>query len=215
MDIGLMVNTKWVVGALNQAGECWVIDYGLASGPLEALHLLRTKTYPCPSTGEQQRIQMGWLDCRYRMKEVFDTCLASRRTLFPTMGMPDGQSLRAIAWTRVPGQPRDFGILQFRDSDAKYDLYMDCIKDQRPPGLFLPEDTDEKFIRELSQEHLIRDPRTKKPLFGKPRGPQHWGDAVKILRVGWDDLVKGRLTQRSALPEDPAVEEAAAPPVSS
>ena len=124
------------------------------------------------------------------------------------MGMKDTQSPRSIAFAQVPGYGPDFKVIQCRDSDAKYDLYIDRIKDLRPPGLFLPEDTEEKFMRELTQERLVIDPSTSKAAWPKPKGPNHGGDAIKYALTGWDAMTGGKLSQRSALPPEPAIEPA-------
>jgi hypothetical protein len=199
VDIGLYVNTRWVVLALNRLFQAWLIDYGNGGGPLDALALMRTKSYPCLRTGISQPIKMGFIDARYRTREVYEACLRSGGAMLPTMGMKDGQTIRSVAWAQIPALGPNFGVIQFRDSDAKHDLYIERIKEQREPGLNLPEDTEKSFMLELSQEHLIRDPMTQRPAWGKPRGPNHGGDGVKVALTGWDFITGGKLSQRSQM----------------
>ncbi len=203
MDVGLYTNTRWVVYAFAKNGEMWLVDWGAADGPRAAFDLLKHKRYACAETGAMQSIAFGFIDARYRMDEVFETCLLAPRQLFPVMGKK-GFAARSIHYQQVTGKPEGFGVLGFIDRDAKFDLYIDRIKDQKPPGMWWPENVDEQITREHCAERLIKHKRTGKVIWEDDhRRPNHYGDASKIVLTGLDWMLGGR---RSRLVSDAADE---------
>lgn len=201
-DIGLVANNRWVDLAVDPVTtEAWIIDCGTARGPEDAIDRMRRTRYLCPATGQHQGIALIFIDCRYRREEVYATCLKNQRQIFPTQGMKQGSSARSIAFTLVPQAPDGFGIITYIDEDAKYALYVDAIKHQRPPRLHFPSDAEQSFLLEFCVEPLIRDPVTGRVSFPpKPRGPNHAADCVKIARTGYDYMIDGPRTRAGEAP---------------
>ena len=192
MDIGLYVNTRWCIYAFNQKGEMWLVDWGGSAGdsPKTALELMQKRTYPCTKTGAQQPIQFAFLDARYRGDDVYAVCQMAPRVIFPMMGMPRSGVARSITYNQVQGQPDGLYRINFVDSDAKFDLYIDTIKDARPPGLHWPQDVDEAVVREHCAERLITQKFTNKVIWEeKHKRPNHFGDCTKMVRTGIDWLL--------------------------
>jgi len=206
MDIGLYTNTRWVVWAFNRQGEMWLVDWGVATGPADMISLMRAKRYACAETGAKQSIQFAFIDARYRTDEVYETCLLAPTQIFPTMGKK-GLAARSISYQQIPDKPVGFGLLSFINRDAMFDLYIDRIKEQKPPGLHLCEDIDEIFVREHSAERLIRHKRTNRVVWEDDhKRPNHYGDATKIVLTAIDWLIGGR---RSRLVSDVTEQDAA------
>lgn len=202
MDIGLIVNTRWVVYAFNRSGEMWLIDWGghgdpqrgiaPSTGPADVIKVMRQRRYHCPASNTQQSIQFAFLDARFRSDEVYETCLLAPRQLFPTIGL-QGRAARSIAYRQVPNRPEGFGQLEFLNQDAMFDLFKDRIKDQRPPGLHWPEAVEKILIREHSAERLIKHPKTNRIIWeDKHSRPNHYGDATKLALTGIDWLTNGK-----------------------
>lgn len=206
MDIGAFTNTRWTVYAFNQAGEMWLVDWGVATAPADVITVMREKRYPCLPTGGIQTIKFAFIDARYRTDEVYEVCLLAPNQLFPTMGLRT-HSARSIAYRQVPNQPEGFGLLSFTNRDAMFDLYIDRIKDQRPPGFHWPENVDEQLVREHAAERLIRHKRTNRVIWEDDhKRPNHYGDCSKLALTGIDWLIGGR---RSRIISD--LEETTAP----
>jgi hypothetical protein len=199
MDVGLFINTHWVVLALNPATvEAWLIDWGEAREPNDLVDHMRTKTYLCPPTGQKQGIALAFIDCRYLREKVFAAALQLARRIWPTLGLKQGISARSIAFTQVPQKPIGFGVITYIDADAKSDLYIDRIKHKRPPRLHVPEDCPEDVLSHFIQERMIEDPVTGRVEWAvKPSGPQHKADGVKIVLTGYDYLIDGPRTRAS------------------
>lgn len=202
MDIGLYVNTRWIVYAFNRAGEMWLIDWGghgdpragiaPSTGPADVIAVMRTRRYTCTATGAAQPIDVAFLDARYRSDEVYETCLLAPRQIFPVIGL-QGRAARSIAYRQVPNRPPGFAQLEFINQDAMFDLYSDRIKDLKPPGLHWPSDLEQILIAEHSAERMIRHPRTNRVIWeDKHSRPNHYGDATKIALTGIDWLTHGK-----------------------
>lgn len=198
-DVGLYVNTRWTVLAINpQTVEAWVIDYGGGRGPADLLDLMK-RTYPCPATGQRQGITFAFPDMRYRRDEVLAVAKQMPRQIWPTLGLKPGVSLRSIAFTQIPGEAPGFGAITFIDTDAKFHLYLHRIKHREPPPLHFPEDAEESYLVEFTHEKLLKDPVSGRLEWAvKPTGPNHAGDTVKIALTGYDYLIDGPRTRASA-----------------
>ena len=196
MDIGDYANNRWMIYACNPKAEMWLIDWGSAEGPRDIIKLMQSKQYECRATGAKQRIEYAFIDARYRSQEVLETCLMAPRVIFPCVGIYTRVGGRSISYAQIKNQPQGLGLLSFVDSDAKFDLYIDTIKGQKPPGLYWPEDVGDQVVREHTAERLIQKKHTNKIEFDdKIRSPNHFGDCTKIARIGFDWLIGGRLSR--------------------
>jgi hypothetical protein len=138
-------------------------------------------------------IAYGFVDAKYRKEDTYAACLRSRGRLIPCAGGGGSSRTRqAFAWGTFPKglYPPEFGLISFNDRDFKSELYIDRIKNGSPK-LWVPIDVDtprqgeaESFIDELCAERLQRNARG---FFDWDRGsrPNHYGDCVKLLLVGW------------------------------
>lgn len=200
MDVGLYVNTKWVVLALHpRTVEGWIIDWGLASEPIDLLTVM-DRRYPCPTNGLQQSSALAFIDIRYKSDKVTATALQRPKRIYPMMGLPSQTIARAVSMEHVPGLPPEFGVIKFKKEGANDDLYLGRIKGRRPPLLHWPEDADEDFMLEFTHERLIKDPITARLSWApKPTGPNHWPDAVENVLTGYDFIIDGPRT-RAAIP---------------
>ena len=191
MDIGLITNTRWIVYAFNKAGEVWLIDWGHnATGPTDVIRVMKEKRYPCAANGATQSIGFAFIDARYRQQEVYETCLLAPRQIFPVMGV-QGRAVRSIEMQQVPGKPEGFGVLKFIKQDAHFDLYIEKVKKQKPPGFYWPENLEEILIREHTAERLVRK-KNRVIWEDDHRRPNHYGDATELALCGIDWLTGGR-----------------------
>ena len=192
MDIGSFVNTRWEVYAFNIAGEVWLIDWGIGeAGPRTALSLLAEKRYPGP--GGTQPITLAFIDARYRTDEVYETCLVAPSQLFPVMGTKTTTGARSISFHPLPQKAPNFGLITFLDRDAKFDLYIDRIKEMKPPRIYWPEDVDNQVVREHCAERLIHHKRTGQVMWEDDhKRPNHYGDCTKIAITAVDYMLKAR-----------------------
>lgn len=206
MDIGAYVNTRWEVFAWNAAGELWLIDWGAGEGPASILKHLTEKRYRCIESGVDQPILYGVLDARHRTDECYQTCLCAPRQLFPSMGLKPTIGARSVEMKQVPGQPDGFGRLDFVKRDAMFDLYIDRIKDLKPPRIYWPEDVDTMIVNEHCAERLIHNDRHRVVWEEDHGRANHAGDATCIAITFVDWLLKARRARilADALPERPA-----------
>lgn len=215
-DVGLTY-VKWVVIAFARDGEAWVVDWGSETHPSVLRTLLATKRYVCGEDGKSYRITLGYIDAKYRKREVHRECLLSGRRLWPIAGLPAELAIRSISFNRIPSFPKWFGVTVFVDRDAKHELYTERIqgwieyrgeKGGEPPNappLWVPDDLSQgdPFTDELCHEQLIQKggvdeeylPDAAKEFVWKRTGPNHWGDGVKVAIVGYRWL-----TRRDAAP---------------
>jgi phage terminase large subunit GpA-like protein len=198
-DIGLYVNTRFTVLAIDPAtAEAWVIDWGGGRGPEDLIELMG-RTYPCVVTGQRQKVEFGFSDMRYRRTEVLAVAKQFPNRVWPTLGLKQGESVRAISFTQIPGEQPGFGAITFIAADAQFHLYLHLIKHRAPPGLHFPEDAEDNFLLEFTHEKLLKDPITGRAVWAKKAtGPNHGGDTVKIALTGYDYLIDGPRTRASA-----------------
>jgi hypothetical protein len=233
-DIGLLY-AKWGVYAFRRSpefgdGECAVLDWGTELHPDDVARRVLNARYPCPETDAKYRIALGLMDAKYRRIEVHRACLRIARRMFPTAGIRADMSTRSISFNRVPNRPRWFGVIVYRDMDAKHELYTERIgswvawlrnnspPEERPfsPRIWFPEDvhaTDDgkAFVLEHTKESLIELPgltHTAKQFDWKRKGANEGGDISKLACMGWRFFTLGDTeTEAEAVPEPAASEE--------
>jgi hypothetical protein len=215
-DVGLTY-VKWVVVAFARDGEAWVVDWGTETHPSMLRKIIADKRYQCGEDGKSYKITLGYVDAKYRKREVHNVCYSSSRRLWPTAGLSADLAIRSISFNRIPMFPDWFGITVFVDRDAKHELYTERIqgwvqhrseKDVDPPNappLWVPENLsiNDELTKELCHEQLIQKgdegdeylPDAAKEFVWKRTGPNHFGDAVKGALVGYRYL-----TRRDAAP---------------
>ena len=161
-----------------------------ATGPTDVIRVMKEKRYPCAANGATQSIGFAFIDARYRQQEVYETCLLAPRQIFPVMGV-QGRAVRSIEMQQVPGKPEGFGVLKFIKQDAHFDLYIEKVKKQKPPGFYWPENLEEILIREHTAERLVRK-KNRVIWEDDHRRPNHYGDATELALCGIDWLTGGR-----------------------
>jgi hypothetical protein len=203
-DIGLTY-AKWEVAALAETGEAWVIDWGKELHPDDVLRLVLTKEYVCSENGEKYGITYGFMDGKYRKEEVYAACLRSSQRMWPVAGISADFALRSISFNRIPDKPKWFGVIVFVDRDVKHQLYVDQIKNRRPPGWHLPEDVTEDFVLEHTTEQLVEaaGAHAAKQFVWKRIGENHWGDCSKVALMAWRYLTKDRPPEEEESPLTP------------
>jgi hypothetical protein len=226
-DVGLTY-VSWVVLAFTRDGEAWLVDWGTETHPNVLHRILNEKRYICNEDGKSYRITLGYIDAKYRKREVHKACYLSARRLWPIAGLPAELSLRSISFNHIPTFPKWFGITVFVDRDAKHELYTERIqgwlkhrgeKESEPPNappLHFPEDLQpsEDMAKELCCEQLIQRnsdaadylPDAAKEFVWKRTGPNHKGDGVKVAIVGYRWLTR-RDAAPVATPKKPSPED--------
>jgi hypothetical protein len=210
-DIGLEYAKYGVYAFRNSVewgeGECACIDWGKLLHPDDVARLLTNKTYGCPSTGKTFRVGMAFMDAKYRRNEVHRACLRVPGRMFPVAGVSADIGTRSISLNHVPGRPAWFGVLVFRDMDAKNELYTErmggwvaWLKNNSPPEekpftprIWFPEnvhafDDGKAFVTEHTKETLIEVPGISaagKQFAWKRKGANEGGDISKVACVAW------------------------------
>lgn len=101
-------------------------------------------------------------------------------------------------------------VYHFNDDAIKRDLYLGRIRDfdqiksgkSSVPRLWTPADPEEDFCAELSAEHRVQAKKRKRLVmeWGKPTGPNHAGDALKLALMLWVCVKFGYATPGGANP---------------
>lgn len=224
-DVGLLY-IKWSVTAFQRNGEAHVIDWGEDTHPRALLEILKRK-YKCAEDGIEYACTSGFIDAKYRKREVHAVCLQSRRKLWPIAGISAELTVRSISFNHIPGLPEWYGVFVFVDRDAKHELYTERIRgwvdhrakktDTEPHALPLwfpfDLDKDSAFALELCNEHLVQRsgdaneylPETAREFVWKRKGPNHWGDTIKIAIVAFRYMT--RKDDPDSLDRKPTAEE--------
>lgn len=184
---------KWVAAAIAPNGiDYAVIDWGTEIGPDEILTVCRNKMWLDPN-GKKHRITQGFIDVRFRPEDVYRVCIASRKLLIPSIGIGGAAaaSVRLFTFNKVPTYERfNLKKLDFNKQRALDSLYRDRIKLMRR-RCFFPIDVtaDPEFIEELCSEFQI-DVKGRLVWSDTPRGPNHYGDALDNVEVGFNYLTR-------------------------
>lgn len=191
---------RWVlIAAMENQTDAAVIDWGDEIDPGAIGEIMMNNTWPCPADGKPRRINAGFIDAKFRKSEVLRICwhlYTQGLQLVPCTGT-GGYAARGVRlWSYNPVNSFAYakaGLrkLDFIDRDAKNDLYIGCIN-KRQNRLFFPVELGDlppaaevqQFITELCAEQLIEDKNGRKQWQDPPKGPNHFGDALKNAVTG-------------------------------
>lgn len=192
-DVGLAY-ARWIVAAVKADGEFAVIDWGSELAPSEVAVLVRDGEWvEAGRPDRKHRISQAFMDAKYRKEDSYAACLSQKLRMWPCAGGATARGKQSFAFGRLPTYPRWFGLLSFNDRDFKTELYIDRMK-QGTPRLWFPADTSDDLIEELCHEELVEDDSA--PTAGmftwKRTGPNHYGDCLKLVCVGWRYLTRSR-----------------------
>lgn len=168
----------WMVSAVSDAGEIAVVDWGTVVGIPQLNEFRKTLRYQLAGTPSMIRPAGGYIDSKFESNEVFDMCQRSGQWWSPVWG----SDARYGNWTSVavsshPGLRR----IVFVDFSLKNELYDRRISQGKGARIYLPADTDEGLIRQLSGQE--RDGVTGQ---WKRIKDDHWGDCLKmVVLAGW------------------------------
>ena len=219
--------THWVACAVYDGGEMRVIDWGTILQACTETHLENQGTEDEPhwvtvvdkpgiavhfnslQWGEV-RPDVGFVDAGYMTGGIYDECRMLPGRLTPTKG----STTKVGTWYTRPAGPSwpDLTVVAYVDYHAKMSLYAETIARKHAPRLILPrgEDCDSELLHGLEGQQLIEKGRGRE---WKKVADDHYGDCVKLSRVGW--WVLGRnFEEASELPDageypDEAAEDAA------
>lgn len=191
--------THWVACAVGTGGEMWVIDWGTILQYKTESHPvnLGTETAPDWQThidkpgiaphyaslrwGEAAP-SVAFVDSGYQTADIYDECAMMPGVLTPTKGSPTrvGTFFTRPAGPKWPG----LEVVTYVDHIAKKSLYAETISRQRAPLLHLPrrQDVDQGLERGLTGQKLISKNGQEK---WKDVPDDHYGDCIKVCRVGW------------------------------
>lgn len=192
--------THWVAVAIGTGGEQWVIDWGTILRYKTDTHPINTGTDAAPvwETAIDQpgaavhftslhwgdlRPDMAFMDAGYETKAIYDECLmVPDRRMVPTKG----SDARFGTWFERecgPLWPNQL-VLTYGDYNAKIELYQRTIDKGQAPLLHLPckDDVTADLVHGLVGQKLVsKNGKT----FWRRVPDDHYGDCIKICRVGW------------------------------
>ncbi len=217
--------THWVACAVYEGGKMLVIDWGTilmfrtesrqvegpdgetrtqVDRPGIAPHF-DSLQWPAEDGGEPWRPMMGFVDAGYCTGDIYAECMMLPGTLVPTKGAGDtiGTFYARDAGGAYPG----LRVLQYSDHHAKTSLYARTMAYREAPHLVLPlvDDCDPEFVKGLSGQRMVR--KGARDVW-RDVPDDHFGDCIKIQRVGWWALCR-RFEDSPILPdpvEDGAVQ---------
>lgn len=190
---------KYVRGAFDENGDLYIVDWG-STLTLEESDDLVAKGIP-RLDGESfvQRVIIDEGGKGGTSYDVRKFCLARFPAFFPCKGRGGLQVKNTIGWSDSSidrGGLDKIPVCHFDDDAFKRILYLDRIKKfdaekcevYGKPRLWLPEDIDEIFVRELCGEQLIKiiNDKGKEEFVWEPKPPNDYGDCVKMLYVLWN-----------------------------
>lgn len=189
---------KWVKCAWLSDGTCYVVDWGET---LALPDLLEVADTPVPTCDPDKAIvvQRALVDEGYRAHEVRTFVAPWFPRFCASKGRGGIQVRHAVTFADHAvdrGGLAKIPVCHYDDDAFKRELYITRIRkfdparpDRNPaPRLWLPEDIDRQFVRELMGEKLERQVDKR---YGVPRWvwksspPNDWGDAVKMGLVLW------------------------------
>lgn len=175
--------THWTVEARIATGESWMVDYGTVLTIEDLLDLPERLVYRVPGTELELSPKVGLVDSGDFTERVYAMCARSGGVWWPSKG--SSAAFGTWGQSEVKGHP---GLILYTyvDYTAKVSLYLDSIKQRKPPPYHLPQDVGPDFVAGLSGQRLI-EARTQRGVtkFWKPIAGDHYGDCSKLHRVIW------------------------------
>lgn len=191
--------THWVACAVYDGGEMRVIDWGTILQARSETHLEDEGTVDEPRWrtvvdkpgvaphflslrwGEREA-DVGFVDAGYMTGAIYDECAMVPGRLTPTKGV----STKVGTWyTRPAGASwPDLTVVSYVDYFAKMSLYAETIARRHSPRLILPraEDCDRELLAGLKGQKLVERGRGME---WRKVPDDHYGDCIKLSRVGW------------------------------
>ena len=214
--------THWVACAVFEGGDLHVLDWGTILRFRTESHLENIGTDDAPvwrtvvdEPGIAPHFQelaarwpevptLGFIDAGYQTKDIYDECLMLPGQLTPTKGSAATQG----TWYYRPagGVWEGLTVVAYSDHTAKTSLYSETIALRHAPHLLLPreDDVDVDLVRGLSGQKLVRK---NGRLVWRDVPGDHYGDCIKLSRIGW--WVMGQQCEGQATLEPPAEEQPA------
>jgi DNA-directed RNA polymerase subunit RPC12/RpoP len=170
-DPGQTSGCHWMVCAVMDDGEIYVIDWGSVLGVDDLNEQPRKASYPLAGTTRRLAPAAGLCDSRYNSDAVFSLCARSGGFWTPTRG----SDATVGHWTATPvSSYPGMRLIAFVDHALKTELYGRRIAAGSPPRVHLPADADTVLIAQLSGQQ--QDARTGK---WKRLPNDHLGDCLK------------------------------------
>lgn len=194
--------THWVACAVYDSGEMRVIDWGTIlmfrteshlendgtdADPAWRSHVDRPGIAPHFASLEWggHRPSVAFVDAGYSTADIYLECSSMPGVLTPTKGA----STKIGTWYVRPAGDSWPGlqVLSYSDHNAKMSLYAETINKGNAPRLLLPreEDCDIDLFKGLSGQKLVVKNRSEE---WRKVPEDHYGDCIKIQRVGWWSL---------------------------
>lgn len=191
--------THWVACAVYDGGEMRVIDWGTLLQARSETHLENYGTEEDPDWRTEidkpgiaphfaglewdgRKPEIGFVDAGYMTGAIYDECMMLPGQLTPTKGMPT----RVGTWNTRPAGPswEGLSVVAYVDFFAKMSLYAESIARKHAPRLILPkaEDCDRDLLNGLKGQKLIEK---GKGMEWRKVPDDHFGDCIKLSRVGW------------------------------
>lgn len=165
----------WVVCAMGDEGEQWVVDWGTLLAVEEIPEHFDSLSY------EGHTCTLGFIDSGYAALKVYDACARSGGKLWPSKG--SDARFGTFSESRIPSHPM-LGLTVYSDHQAKNALYGDRIAGGKRPALHVPRDADEALMAGLSGQELARRNNARFATWKKVAG-DHYGDCVKLCALTW------------------------------
>jgi phage terminase large subunit GpA-like protein len=183
----------WGQRALDLSESSYLIDYGQASS-WDDLTELRERYYTQPD-GTKIQVWKAFIDSGYRATRqsgVYNHCIKSGGYFIPCQGRSMVHGLfQPIRETEF--EYRDYLIpaVQLRDDLYKEQLYIQKIKERAGSPWWLPQNLDEAYKKQLTDEKLEvkRNERGTDVMEWVTKGNNHLGDVEKYILGGIDLVV--------------------------
>lgn len=170
-DPGQTSGTHWMVTALMEDGEIYVIDWGMVLDVFDLDGHPRKAGYPLAGTKKLLAPACGWCDSRYNSEKAYALCFRSHGFWKPTRG----SDALFGHWTAQPVQSHPgLRVFVFVDHSLKTELYGRRIAGGEPPRIHIPADADKMLIDQLKGQKLDATTGKWKKLVG-----DHLGDCLK------------------------------------
>ncbi len=170
--------THWMVTAIFDNDEMAVIDWGTVLTVEDLQGLPKLLKYRIKGTEEYLAPARGMVDAKDQTVRVYQMCQASKGFWFPASGSDSRNGSWGKQWLEIYNIDR----YTFNTFAMKKLLYIELIKKQKAPRVYLPLDADEELIAGLSGQQLIVE---KGEEDFKKLPNDHYGDClIRALLAG-------------------------------